>query len=364
MPNRDLLVLTRYDAQDPSARLRLLQFLPGLIAAGWRVDTHCISDADDLGFFYETGRRDWYKLLIAYAKRLQRVLSARRYDVIWVHQELFPFLPGVLERLIGQVGQRCIVDYDDALFHRYDQHPSPVVRALLGTKLSPLLSRVSVATACNRYLCEQLSHRGAKRTLLLPTVIDPARYHPAPAPTSDRTSDEGTKPIRIGWIGTPTTTAYLASLFPVLRRLAAKRSIQLVTIGAAPLRADGVEVEAHPWSEATEAELLASIDIGVMPLRDGSWERGKCGYKLIQYMACAKPVVASAVGVNSQVVTSDTGLIAHDNQDWLQALQRLCNAPRLRRHMGNAGRQRVLEHYSISQVLPKLMQLMSNIARA
>lgn len=360
MPNRDLLVLTRYDAQDPSARLRILQFLPGLIAAGWRVDTHSIADAHDLKSFYETGHRDWSKLLMAYAMRLQRVLSAHRYHLVWVHRELFPFLPGALERLIGRAGQRCIVDYDDALFHRYDQHPNPVVRAFLCTKLSPLLSRIAAATACNRYLCDQLSRRGAKRTVMMPTVIDPARY----LPTSTRTHGEDTQPIRIGWIGTPTTTTYLRSLLPVLRQLATTHSIQLVTIGAASFRADGLEIEAHPWSEETEAELLASIDIGVMPLRDGSWERGKCGYKLIQYMICAKPVVASAVGVNSEVITKETGFIAHNDHDWLQALQRLCNAPHLRQQMGEAGRRRVLEHYSVSQVLPTLLQLMDSIARA
>ncbi len=360
MPNRDLLVLTRYDAQDPSARLRILQFLPSLIAAGWHVDTHSLSDAHDLSLFYETGRRDWPKLLMAYAIRLQRVLSAHRYDRIWVHRELFPFLPGALERLIGRAGQRCIVDYDDALFHRYDQHPNPVVRAFLGTKLNPLLSRIAAATACNQYLCDQLSRRGAKRTVMMPTVIDPARY----LPTSTRTHGEDTQPIRIGWIGTPSTTIYLRSLLPVLRQLAATHSIQLVTIGAAPVRVDGFEVEAHPWSENTEADLLASIDIGVMPLRDGAWERGKCGYKLIQYMACAKPVVASAVGVNLEVVSTETGFIAHDDRDWLQALQQLCNAHHLRQHMGNAGRKRVLQHYSVSQVLPTLMQLMGNLACA
>lgn len=393
MPKRRALMLTRYDALDPSARLRLLQFVPGFRQAGWDVDVQSLFDAQDLQRLYASGRRDWLKLLRAYLRRTQQTLTAARYDVIWIQRELFPFLPGVVEQLIGAAAQRCILDYDDAVFIRYEQHPRWLVRRLLGRKLNPLLRRVALVTACSHYLCDQLAQRGARQTARVPTVIDPRRY-PLPEqdwpeqPRPEQAQAEASSrplareprsslglredaPLRIGWIGSPSTTPYLAELLPVLKAFAAKRPLRLVTIGAAPFGTDArpaiggagaLDLEAHPWSEQTETSLLASIDVGIMPLSSGPWERGKCGYKLIQYMACAKPVIASAVGVNAEVVTPETGLLVEDAHGWLQALQQLSEAPDLRQRMGRAGRARVLAHYSTEQALPHLLELMEQVA--
>lgn len=368
MSSARALLLTRYDALDPSARLRLLQFVPGLEQAGWAVDVQTLFDAQDLRHLYATGRRDWLKLLRAYVRRLQHLLAAGRYDVIWVQRELFPYLPGAFERLIGSAAQRCILDYDDAIFLRYEQHPNWITRRLLGRKLHPLLSRVALVTACSDYLCDQLAQRGARRTAQVPTVIDPARYRLcAPRPPAPGASalppDHGCR-LRLGWIGTPTTTPYLSALLPVLKAVASRRPLQLVTVGAGPLAADGLELEAYPWSEQTEIRLLSSIDIGLMPLPEGPWERGKCAYKLIQYMASRKPVIASAVGVNHEVVTPEAGFLVQGEASWISALQRLGDSPSLRQRMGNAGRARVLAHYSTQQVLPQLLGLMRQLLAA
>lgn len=368
MPKPRALILTRYDALDPSARLRLLQYIPGFRQAGWEIDLHALFDAKDLQRLYTNGQRDWLKLIAAYTRRVQRLLAARRYDVIWIQRELFPYLPGAFEQLIGSAAQRCILDYDDAVFLRYEQHPRWLVRWLLGHKLNPLLSRVALVTACSDDLCHQLAQRGARHTAQVPTVIDPSRYVlPAQAlPKPQRLAREtahGSR-LRVGWIGTPTTTPYLSALLPVLKEFANRQQLQLVTIGAAPFAADGLELEAHPWSEQTETSLLKSIDVGVMPLPQGPWERGKCGYKLIQYMACGKPVIASAVGVNLEVVTTDTGFVVEDAAGWIEALQQLSDTPALRQRMGNAGRARVLARYSTNQALPQLLALMEQVASA
>jgi len=362
MPKPRALILTRYGALDPSARLRLLQFAPGFRQAGWDIDHQAFLDSQDLQRLYASGQRDWLKLMHAYSRRLLHLLAARRYDIIWVQRELFPYLPGAFEQFIGTAAQRCIVDYDDAVFHRYEQHPRRLVRWLLGRKLRPLLSRVALVTACSQYLCAHLVQRGARRTAQVPTVIDPARYQLLTQEPATRREPTKGPPLRIGWIGSPTTTPYLAELVPVLREFGTTRPIRLVTIGAAPFAAGGLQVEAHAWSEQTETRLLASIDIGVMPLPSGPWEHGKCGYKLIQYMACAKPVIASAVGVNPEVVTPDTGFVVADPRGWLDALRRLSDAPHLRQCMGRAGQTRVLAHYSTQQALPQLLALMETVA--
>jgi glycosyltransferase involved in cell wall biosynthesis len=123
-----------------------------------------------------------------------------------------------------------------------------------------------------------------------------------------------------------------------------------------------VPVESHPWSEDSEGPVLATIHIGIMPLPDEPWERGKCGYKLIQYMACGRPVVASPVGVNQDIVTADTGLLAADQGAWLAALRRLAADPALRQAMGAAGRRKVESDYSLQATAPRLVQLLLEAA--
>ena len=149
------------------------------------------------------------------------------------------------------------------------------------------------------------------------------------------------------------TTAYLEQLRPALRELAAQISFRVILIGAAPGSLPGLPVEHVVWSPETEAAELARCDVGLMPLPDLPWERGKCGYKLIQYMASALPVVASPVGANREIVVpGETGFLAETDADWIASLSRLAQDPELRRRMGAAGRRRVTEHYSLEVAAP------------
>jgi glycosyltransferase involved in cell wall biosynthesis len=140
--------------------------------------------------------------------------------------------------------------------------------------------------------------------------------------------------------------------------LAASRPIELRVIGA-EVSIPGVDVQCLPWKEETEAESIAQCDIGIMPLKDSPWERGKCGYKLIQYMACGLPVVASPVGVNVQIVRDgENGFLADGLQDWEIKLSQLLENSPLRSSMGNAGRARVEQEYCVQRVAPRLAQML------
>jgi glycosyltransferase involved in cell wall biosynthesis len=136
---------------------------------------------------------------------------------------------------------------------------------------------------------------------------------------------------------------------PVFKSLKTEMSVRFVAVGANPEDFEGTLVEAWPWSEESEVASVQQFDIGIMPLVDSPWERGKCGYKLIQYMACGVPVVASPVGVNREIVVSDkNGLFADSVGEWDKALRTLLNAdPDVRKRMGGAGRARVVERYSV-----------------
>lgn len=349
-----LLLLSRYDRLGASSRVRIFQYIPFLEEVGIQVQIEPFFDDHYLCRLYATtGKRRLREVLPRYLKRLGVILASRKYSAAWVEKETFPFLPAVFERLLVNFKIPYIVDYDDATFHTYDQHRWSIVRQLLGRSLNPLIAGAQCVIAGSSYLVDYARSRGAKRVELIPTVVDIKRYRVTEEPLSDE--------LRIGWIGSPMTTKYLYEVREVLRELSAERPIRLVTIGAAPLPDYGVPLEQHAWSESTEGRLLESIHVGIMPLPDTPWERGKCGYKLIQYMACGRPVVGSPVGVNGDIVTKAVGYLADGTDQWIRALRVFADNPDHRRTCGTAARELVERQYSIQVTAPRIVDLIEEI---
>lgn len=352
LAGRKLLLLPRYPAAGASSRLRMNQFIPALAAAGADVTVKPFFDNDYLRAYYDYGRKPLRSALAGYARRAAAVATARA-DLIWVEKELFPFLPATAERPLRWRRATYVVDYDDAIFHNYDAHPRRVVRMMLGRKLDPLLAGAAAITAGNAYLAEYAARHGARRVERIPTVVDPRRYSFLPS--------GGGGSIRIGWIGTPANARYLSPVIEAMRRLQPTIPMVLVTMGASLLPDLPVTQERHEWSEDREAAMLATVDIGVMPLPDDPFERGKCGYKLIQYMAAGRPVIASPVGVNADIVDPAVGLLADSADAWAEAIRLLAANPERRRAMGAAGRERVERVYSLDVVAPRLVALFAEL---
>ena len=244
-----------------------------------------------------------------------------------------------------------VVDYDDAVFHRYDLHPSPVIRAVLGRKLDRFMARADTVVTGNEYLHDRAAAAGSKRIEIIPTVVDLDRY-PQPAPRASG------RAVRIGWIGSPNTAKYLKIIAPVIERLAAEYAIDCVAVGARADQVAGTPIRAERWQEEFEVDILSQFDIGIMPLEDTPWEQGKCGYKLIQYMACGMPVVASPVGVNKElVVQGRNGFLAASAEHWYSALRELIDNESLRNRMAAEGRQRIELKYNLQRQLPRLVSI-------
>ncbi|GCL63490.1 glycosyltransferase family 4 protein [Pseudaquabacterium pictum] len=336
---------SRYTRLGASSRLRALQFIPMLHDAGIQVDVFPLFDDLYLDDLYQRQQRRAGRVLTAYARRWRALRRARQHDVLWIEKELFPYLPWLLEGACLPAGMPVVVDYDDAVFHQYDLSQRASVRALLGRKIDRLMAAASCVSVGNRYLAARATQAGAGCVELVPTVVDVARYQVRPTQTVPG------EPLVIGWIGSPATEHYLLALQPVLQAVCARQRARVVLVGASASMAQrlaGVPVQVQTWTEDTEAALIAGFDIGVMPLPDEPWERGKCGYKLIQYMACGLPVVASPVGVNRDIVVHGaTGMLADGPAEWQAALQTLIDDPVQRRRWGLAGRQRMEEEYSM-----------------
>lgn len=357
-----ILLLTRHGRLGSSSRLRLMQYIPWLEQAGWSVQTAPFFSDAYVRALYAGRHARLRHALGAYLGRRRVLHMLNRYRLIWIEKEVFPFLPAIFEQAFVQraraAGCPYVIDYDDATFHRYDQQGNPLVRRLLARKLDPLVRGARLVTVGNAYLGAYMREAGASKIVRLPTVVDLESY---PWPSDPRApSSEPQAPLRIGWIGSPPTTPFLELVRAPLQALAAERAMRLVTMGADTRLDLGVPMESHPWSEDSEAAWLANLDIGIMPLPDAPFERGKCGYKLIQYMAAGKPVVASPVGVNRELVSPEVGLLATSAADWLEALRRLGANRAQRQRMGQAGRALVERAYCLQAVTPQLVAALNS----
>ncbi|MDP9358614.1 MAG: glycosyltransferase family 4 protein [Chloroflexota bacterium] len=350
-----VLLLTRYGPMGASSRYRSYQFLPYLEEQGFEVDVLPLLDDAYLHARYAGAGVSRRRVVAAYARRLGQLLRSRQFDLVWLEKEALPWLPSAIESLLLAVGAPYVVDYDDALFHRYDQHPAFAVRALLGNKIDRVMRGAALVILGSSYLAARARAAGARQVAILPTVIDLQRYPPAPAAKNEI--------FTIGWIGTPLTARlHLETIRGPLETLCAGGKARVVAIGAGDLGWQA-PVKVRAWSGATEVADLQGIDVGIMPLPDSPFERGKCGFKLIQYMACGRPVVGSPVGVNDDLIDPGVnGFKATTPEEWIRTLDTLRANRELRRGMGEAGRGLVERAYCLQVAAPRLDELLREAA--
>jgi glycosyltransferase involved in cell wall biosynthesis len=347
-----VLVLTKYGSLGASSRMRFLQYLPWLQHAGVEVAVRPLLSDELLAARYQRGGYGLWPLFRAYADRFLALLECRHFDVVWVEKEALPWFPAWLERWLLRRGPYAL-DFDDAIFHNYDLHRSAWVRRIYGRRIDRLMEGARLVIAGNRYLADRATATGARWVEVVPTVVDLARY------PAKQTYSDAAKP-RIVWIGSPSTVQYLLELSEPFGVLAKRQPFTLRVIGGGTITVPGVDVESLPWSADTEAAVLAECDVGIMPLRDTPWEQGKCSYKLIQYMACGLPTVASPIGANRDVVIEDeTGFFADTAYAWVEKMELLLSDAALRQRLGQAGRARVETEYCLQQTAPRLARLLT-----
>ena len=343
----NVLVLSKYDQLAASTRYRFTQFFPSLRAAGVDVTLSPLLDDAYLAGRFGAGGSVVPSYAAAFARRLRAVLSARRYDLVWLYCEAFPYLPDWFEGMLRAMGVPYVYELDDAFFHQYDAHPNPLVRRLLGDKIRHVIRGARGVIAGNAYLAEY-ARAVQPNVWVVPTVVDTDRYVPV-------VSEPGARPFTVGWIGSPSTAPYLREVHGALRRFCATSGARVVAVGAGDLVLDGVPLVHRRWSEATEVAEIQGFDVGIMPLPDTPWARGKCAFKLVQYMACGVPVVASPVGMNASLVSHGfDGFHARDEDAWVSALAALRDDVTLRARMGAAGRRTIERGYSLAVTAPRL----------
>lgn len=338
----DILLLPVSGPRGASSRYRVYQFLPALDAAGVTYRLHLPPTGAGRGL--ARAFASWRE------RRLIRDL-ARGARVSLVQKRLFP---ESLTASLAAAG-RLVFDFDDAIFTSPTGDRSAHASRRVERRLHAILAAADVVLAGNRYLADYAT-QFARRIVVLPTVVDTDRY------PARRHAGSG-QPI-IGWIGHSVNHPYLAAMQPVLLRLAATRPFRLLVVSDKDLALPGIEVENRRWSEDTEVTDILDMDVGIMPMPDDPWSRGKCGLKALQYMAAGVPVVCAAVGANVDIVRDGIdGFTATTPEQWRQALGELCDNVERRVAMGTAARARVRESFSLASATPVLLDTLNSLCR-
>lgn len=349
-----ILGLSLYGSLAASTRYRLGQYIPGLSEYGIDIQIHHLLGDEYLHCRFQGKKIPLAILIQAACKRLSLLLRIHHFDAVILYAELFPFVPGWLERQL--IRKPYVYDFDDAFYLKYRRGKFGLLQPVLGKKIDQVIAGATAVTAGNKAL---LSHAKAinKKSFLFPTVVDLNRYRSAKQISSGR-------PFTVGWIGSPSTSFYLKAVVGPLSTLGLEGPVRLIVVGGPAPAIPHVEVVEEKWQEETEIALINSFDVGIMPLIDDEWARGKCAFKLIQYMACGVPVIASRVGANVDAVQSDCGILVSHADEWIEALRKMRDHPQMRQLMGSKGRNRIKEHYSLQKNIPLLAKIFYDVAQS
>jgi glycosyltransferase involved in cell wall biosynthesis len=248
-------------------------------------------------------------------------------------------------------GKKIIVDFDDAVFANYKYNTNYLIRLFLHDKIFNVVRYADSVIVGNRYLYDQFINCNSK-IAILPTVVSSKLY-------DSITFNEDSDKFIIGWIGSPSTSKYLLSLCEVLRNID-KNAYQLNIIGfdiKIKNYFEGMPVNWIDWDEKTEIAEIKKFSVGIMPLDDSIWSRGKCGFKIIQYMACRKPVIASPVGINNEIIEhGKNGFLASDQKEWHEYISFLISNREEASIMGNYGYERFIKKYSLENNYKKYLK--------
>jgi glycosyltransferase involved in cell wall biosynthesis len=334
--NMSKAVLLGYDLEQPSFRHRMRTLVGTLEAAGWQVRAERFPSG-------RYGLRTW-----------ERRALLREADVVVLHQIK---LSAMEARLFASVSRRRIFDVDDAIYVRKPRRLGEAAddSPWRKRKFAATCRWVDVVAAGNDVLAG-VARASARSVTILPTSIDTAAYQPTTAAADD--------PPTIVWIGSPENLVYLEMIRPALARLTARyRTLRMRVVCSRFPDWPEVNIERIAWSSATEAESLATAHVGVMPLSDDEWARGKCAFKLLQYMAAALPCVASPVGANTEaVIDGVNGFHARTVDEWERHLESLIRSPDLRARLGASGRAHVESRYAMRTYQARYLELLRRLA--
>lgn len=362
MTKRRVLFLTAYPMEAASDRYRVYRLLPYLERAGLYCEVRPFATP---ALYRAIQSGDLIRQLsftpLCSLRRFADLARLSHYDLVVINREAFPLFMPLVEKIILNIHPRVVFAFDDAIHvgHReMNGWKNPAMyRLKYGRRVEEVLRRCVHVVAGNEFLAEY-ARRVNARVSVIPTVVDLEHYSYQPPA-------RGLETLTIGWVGSRSTSPYLLDLEEALRALAEKHPgrIRFRFVGDPKRRLNLPNYQSLPFRLDREIDDLRGMDIGIMPMPDNEWTRGKCSFKAIQYMALGIPTVVSPVGTAAQLVTDGVnGLWARNSQEWFTGLDRLVRDEELRMRLSQAGRGTIERGYSTEIWGPRFASLLAQVA--
>ncbi|HET6244020.1 MAG: glycosyltransferase family 4 protein [Bacteroidetes bacterium] len=355
-----ILFLTPYPEKEaPSQRFRFEQYLDFFEQNGITCKIESFLNKKTWSVFYSPGNKfmKTWGVCMGITKRFLLLFKLHQYDLIFIHRETCFIGPAIFEKWYAHLSDKKIIyDFDDSIW----LHDVSDANEKLGWLKSPsktahIIKYSGHVIAGNNYLASY-AKKFNDNVSVIPTTIDTSYHHPF--------VHENKKGITIGWTGSETTVRHFELIIPILKRLKEKydQKVNFLLISNKPSKTSDLEIEFIKWSKETEIENLSKIDIGIMPLPDDMWAKGKCGFKGLQYMALEIPAVMSPVGVNAEIIEDGVnGFIALDDVQWIEKLSKLIESEELRKEIGRKGRETVIEKYSVESQKERYLEVFNKV---
>jgi len=349
-----LIICLHRENRSPGQRFRYEQYISFLEKQGYHFDRSILLNEKDDKAFYSKGR--YFKKGIIFLKswmiRTRDWMRMNRYDIIFIFRDALVTGSTFFERRFARSRAKIIYDFDDAIWM---QGVSDVNKNLAflknATKTADIIKISDLIFAGNRFLADYAAQFN-KNIAIIPTTIDTDQYIAV-----ENKDHNGT--VCIGWSGSFSTIQHFATAIPALKRVKEKfgARVNFKIIGDASYYCKELETQGVAWKAATEIKDLSEIDIGIMPLPDDDWSKGKCGLKGLQYMALEIPTLMSPVGVNTEIIDHGVnGYLPRSEDEWVELITELVNDKEKRKAIGKAGRKTVIDRYSVSAIKHKYLE--------
>lgn len=338
-----LFIAQHRPQRSPAQRFRFEQYLSFLREQGKVCEFSFLLDAEADKVFYAPGHffKKAFILWKAFGKRWRDLRRANSFDYIFIQREAFMLGTSYFEKKFSQTKAKVIFDFDDSIWlHNISAGNKRLAFLKNAEKTAQIIKLSDTVVAGNGYL-KQYALRYNPNVTIIPTTIDTEEYKPDKKPNSK---------ICIGWSGSITTIQHFELAIPFLEKIQEKYAdqIEIKVIGDGNYRHNELNIQGIAWKKETELQELNAIDIGIMPLPDDEWAKGKCGLKGLQYMALEIPTILSPVGVNSEIIQhGKNGFLATTNEEWFSCIEQLIESKELRTQIGKLARQTVVDSYSV-----------------
>jgi len=350
----NVVAFSKYSYDGPSSRYRFYNYVNSFKKENINFKINPLFNK-----CYFSAKNKFQKILIvllSYIKRFFQIIALlvnhKKIDLVVIEYELFPYFPAIFEYILKKRNIKYFVDYDDAIFHKYDLNKNKIIKFLLKDKIANVIKYASKVIVCNSYL-ENYAKKYNNNIFKLPTVVILEKY--LKTVNSIKNDD-----FIIGWIGSKTTSIYILDILESIKDFVKKYpNVQFNLVGfdnnlLSEKEIHECNINIIKWQEETEVDNILNFDVGIMPLDDTPWSRGKCGFKLIQYMSCKKPLIASAVGVNTEIIDDgENGILIYNKNEWFNAFEKLYLNKSLREKMSSNNYERINKYYNHNENIKK-----------